>query len=203
MLFKEPTVGLIPYMRNCLKGAVYGDPARVTLAADFGVYLEGQSKMTVPTVVVTPGPVTTQEISVPGGTTVRQYLIETIDILVVLNAKRDKTGNFPVDDVHQVRIDLWRCLLGFNAFILAKCSNIDYGYCTLEMRYLGDDFFAFDRERYTHEYNFAMWSDFNSIEQGVGASFPEATEPLNNIFATIEPTEIEVAEQPATEITVP
>lgn len=204
MLFKDPDAGLIPYMKDCLKGAVYGDPkTRVTLAADFDIYLQGQSKMTVPTIVVTPGPATIQELSTPGTTIVRQYFVEQIDIAAILDAKRDKVGNFPVDDVHQVRIDLLRCLLGFNAFIHAQCNSIVYGYSTLEIRYQGDDWFAFDRERYVHEFNFTLWSEINSIEQGVGASFPAAINDLNNIFATIEPSEIDVGDGFPTEVTVP
>jgi len=204
MIFKQATVGLIPYLRNCLKGATYGDPkTRVSLGADFDVVLAGQTKLTVPYIIVTPGPTTIQEIDNPGATMVRQHLIEQIDVAVILDAARDKVGNFPVDDIHQVRIDILRCMLGFNAFVLANCNSVDYGYATKEMRYQGDDFFAFDRERYIHEFNFVMWSEINSFEQGVGESFPAAVNDLNNIFATIEPSEIEIAEQPAKDVTIP
>jgi len=204
MIYKQSPGGLIPYLRECLKGSTYGDPkTRVTLAADFDIYLQGQSKMTVPAIVVTPGPTTIQEIDNPGANIIRQHMIEQIDIAIVLDAKRDKTGNFPVDDVHQARRDLLRCMLGFNAFIQADCNSVDLGYCTKEIRYVGDDWFAFDRERYVHEFNFALWSEINTNEQGVGASFPAAPNNLNNIFLDIEPSEIEIAEQPAKKVTVP
>lgn len=204
MIFKQDTVGLIPFLRNCLKGPTYGDPkTRVSLAADFDVFLQGQTKLTVPYIVVTPGPVTIQDMDNPGAVIVRQHLIEQIDIAVVLDAARDKVGNFPVDDIHQVRIDLLRCMLGFNASVLADCNSVNYGYITKEMRYQGDDWFSLDRERYVHEFNFTMWSEINSFEQGVGESFPAAVNDLNNIFATIEPSEIELAEQPAKDVTIP
>lgn len=199
MLFKEDDVGLVAYMRNCLKGATYGDPARITIAADFRIYLDKKSKMTVPTIVVTPGRTTVVDQTVAGSNIVRHHLVEQIDIMVILDAKRDKSGNFPVDDVHFARLDLIGCLLGFNPSILAQCATppVEYGYCTQEIRYVSDDWFAFDDERYVHEFEFALWSEINNIEQGVGVSQPPTNQDLNKILLDIEPSLVSAGEQPA------
>ena len=204
MIYLQDDIGLIPYMRNCLKGATYGETkTRVTLAADIETYLNAQSKLTVPAWVVTPGATITEELGEPGGTLVRQHMIEQVDIFLVLDASKDKVGRIPVDQIHAARLDILGCLLGFNAFIQADCFSEAYGYTTKEMRNVGDDWYSHDPARYVHEFNFALWSEINTCEQGVGATFPEAVQPLNKILLDIEPSEVTLSEQPAIEAEIP
>lgn len=200
MLFQQDKVGLIPYLRQSLKGSTYGDPARISLAANFEQHIVGMSKLIVPHIAVTPGPVTTEDKGEKGTNVVTQFMIEPIDVLVVLNAKKDKTGIDPVDQIHFVRRDLKRFLLGWNPAIKAEEEGIDYGYNSMEMHYAGDDFSAMTREWYMHEFNFVLWSEINSEEHGVGGSQPIATQGLNKLSLTINPSSISLDEQPAAEI---
>jgi len=204
MLLKESTVGLIPYLQNALKGTFWGDPARVTCGADMTAALDGQTKFPTPLIVLALGPTTVQNKSESSGTITAQYMIEQLDVFAVLNGKPDKIGGIPVDQVHQVRIDLLKAMLGMNPSTLADCFDVDFGYCTHSIMYMGDDFFAFDRERYVHEFNFEIKSEINSAENGVGDTFPEAIEDLLNIHAEMQQSGVDPdAIPPHTDINVP
>jgi hypothetical protein len=185
-------------LRQCLGGTVWQanpdaaggqDPAtRVFGAAEFSAFLEGESKALSPSLYVTRGTTTIDDQSGLESTLTQARLNEQLNIAAVLTAKPDKRGADPTQRMTAVRADLWQCLLGWNPSIQAACDELELGYCTGSMNFLGDSFFDLDRERYVHQFQFNVLMEINSDEQGANQD-PDGV-PLNCIFGDMEPVGI-------------
>ena len=195
MIYLDPNTGLIPYMRDKLKGSIFGEVGnnsiapRVWLAADVQIDLDKGNVTGIPYLVVCPGPTDKQRTSETGSNNLTLKKIEHLDVYAVLDSKKGKTGKLPADQVHAVRIILDKVLFGFNPSIYASNANGDYGPQTHHLEPLGDDFLSFDSERYIHEFNYELVTEINVEADGIGASFPEAIDDLNAIFIKVEPVD--------------
>ena len=202
MYFTGIRYGLISHLRTCLNvpaGGTYneaGQPTRVSSASDAQDFLQGQTKMIAPYIMVTLGNTTLESTSHTGSAVVVE-MVERLDLYVALDNRFDKVGKDPADMVHQVRLDLLACLHGWNPQIAAKCEGVDFGYCTKLMQYAGDSFFTSHRELVVWEFNFDLRSTLTNQSQGFGPSNPIATEPLEKIYADFNPTEVTPSENPA------
>ena len=195
MFFTGSQYGLISHLRTCLKGATYGDPARVSSAADVETFLKGQSKLTVPFIMCTLGNTTVEDTKHTGAAVVTE-MVERLDIYVCLNARTDKVGKDAADQVHQVRQDLWGCLLGWNPSRAAECAEVDFGYRTKLMEFVGDSYYDDFREFIVWEFSYELRSTITNCAQGFGTENPVATEPLDKIYADFNPTEVTASENP-------
>lgn len=196
MYFTGAKYGLISHMRTCLKGATYGDPARVSSAADPDTFIKGQTKLTVPFIMCCLGN-TTVEDQKPTGAAVQTELVERLDLYAVLDARTDKVGKDAADQVHQVRLDILSCLMGWNPSRAAECEGVDFGYCSKLLEFVGDNYYTDHREWVVWEFSFELRSTLTNQSQGFGLENPIATEPLERIHADFNPTEVTPSENPA------
>jgi hypothetical protein len=204
MFFTGNEYGIISHLRTCLNvpaGGTYNDPggtSRVSSAADAEAFINGQTKLTVPYIMVTLGNTTVENQSHAGSTSVIN-MVERLDLYAVLNAKTDKVGKDAADQVHQVRLDLLACLFGWNPSRAAECATppVDFGYCTQLMEFVGDSFFSMHREIVVWEFNFDLRSTLTVQAQGFGQSNPIAVDALESIYADFSPTEVTATENPA------
>ena len=81
------------------------------------------------------------------GATAKTEMVERLEVYIVLDAKPDVIGRAAADQIHTVRLDILKCLHGWNPQRAAACQTppIEYGYCTLHSIFTGDTFFHFDR----------------------------------------------------------
>lgn len=85
---------------------------------------------------------------------VRQAITDTFDVLVVM-ASADEVGMGNVDQVHDVRVQLWRALIGWKS----------EGYLE-SITYDGGELFKIDRAQVLYRYSFATAFQLGRTESG-------------------------------------
>jgi len=73
----------------------------------------------------------------------------------------------------------------------------DQGFQYNEFRFVGDEPFAVDAERYIHKFTFDIGFNVSNLTQGIGSHNPEEVDDLITIAGTIEPTFFTDEAQPA------
>lgn len=183
---------IIQRLRTKLSSATYGTPARVWGAFALDQVKKG-STLDVPALYVLLGPSVGITRGDQNTNVVENRLNEILIILMILDAKPDDEGFDPVSKVHDIRNDLFKGILGFNPSI----GDPNYGYDTTEFHYRSDMGIDMNPEWYVHQVIFDLQSDVNQDCQGIGVSNPEGGDDLIIIAADIEPTTIDINEQPA------
>ena len=198
MFLQGDGYGVVSQLRTCLAGSFYGSPiARVDSSPDPDVFLNGQSKITTPYIMCVPGD-TNNTFQSHAGATAKTEMVERLEVYAVLDATADAIGRAAADQIHAVRLDILKCLHGWNPFLAAKCQEptVEYGYCTKNFIFTGDSFFHFDRERLVWVFDFDLQSTITTQSQGFGPSNPVATEPLDEIRADFFPVDTNPDDHP-------
>jgi hypothetical protein len=198
--------GIVSHLRICLASDFWGNTpatgsgtpvARVDSAIHPNDFLEGQSKLKTPYIMCVPGDTNVKSPS-HAGATAKTQMVERLEVYAVLDSTLDQIKRAPADILHTVRLDILKCLHGWNPGVTAKCEEpaIPYGYCPQNFIYVGDSHFESDNERVTWLFDFELESTVTTQAQGFGPSNPVASEPLERIFTDWCPSEITASEQP-------
>lgn len=133
--------------------------------------------------------------------TLMQDITESLDIYLMLDNKNkdDITSLTAVDQVHDIRKALWLVLLYWNLDIY---DAADQGFQYQEFRYVGDEPFSVDPERYIHKFSFDIMFTVSNLNQGIGSHNPEDLDDLITLHGTIEPTFFDEDSQPAVEFNI-
>lgn len=128
--------------------------------------------------------------------TLVQDVVESLDIYLMLDNKNTNniTSLPAVDQVHDIRKALWLVLLYWNIDVYDDASQ---GFQYEEFRFVSDEPFTVDPERYIHKFTFEIGFNISNLTNGIGAHNPEALDDLITIAGTIEPTFFDADSQPA------
>ncbi len=206
MFMQGDGYGVVSHLRVCLASAFYGNEqvgpsntpvARVDSSPDPDEFLDGQSKLALPYIMCVPGD--TNNISqTRSGAVAQTEMVERLEVYAVLSSKDSVIGRVAANLIHQVRLDLLKCLHNWNPFLAAKCQEptVPYGYCTKNFIFSGDSFFFQDAERVVWVFDFDLQSTITAKDQGFGESNPAATEPLTHIHADFTPVDTDSEDHP-------